>query len=71
MHVLKLSNSLVVLTEAIGLQKGPQAQKTGQRPPKGAEGPQQPSTRARLFGATHQNILVNIDNGIVHYFYKP
>ena len=38
-NVLELRNSLVVLAEAVGLQKGPEAPKKGQRSPKGAESP--------------------------------
>ena len=47
MHVLELRNLLVVLTEAIGLQRGPKAQR-------------QPFARARLFGTMRQKILVEL-----------
>ena len=57
-HVLKLRNSLVLLAEVIGLQKGLKAPKKSKRFWKGVKGLQDTSARARRFGAMCQIILI-------------
>ena len=57
-HILKLTNSLVILAEAVGLKKGLEAPKKAKGLQRGPKAPQQPSARARIFGTMLQNILV-------------
>ena len=57
-YVLELRNSLVVLAEAIGLQKGPDAPKKRLKASKGVQRPSSsPLQELDFFGTAHQNIL--------------